>query len=124
VHNLQARARGAESVLLEVAARAGTFATAPVLARLEKINGVSRVSLKEEFQDSAVFEVEASKGQIVRGDLARAIVESGWDLNELRPSAMSLEEIFLQLTGGEPAASAASAEPPPPAQAPSPEAHA
>jgi hypothetical protein len=26
-------------------------------------------------------------------------VEAGWDLNELRSSAMSLEEIFLQLTG-------------------------
>jgi hypothetical protein len=39
----------------------------------------------------------------VRGDLARAIVESGWDLNELRTTAVSLEEIFLQLTG-EPAA--------------------
>jgi hypothetical protein len=32
------------------------------------------------------------------------VVESGWDLNELRPAAMSLEEIFLQLTGGETAA--------------------
>jgi hypothetical protein len=28
-------------------------------------------------------------------------VEAGWNLNELRPSAMSLEEIFLQLTGAE-----------------------
>ena len=37
----------------------------------------------------------------MRGDLARAVVESGWDLNELRPSAMSLEEVFLQLTGSE-----------------------
>ena len=37
----------------------------------------------------------------MRGDLARAVVESGWDLNELRPTAMSLEEIFLQLTGTE-----------------------
>jgi hypothetical protein len=33
--------------------------------------------------------------------LARVVVESGWDLNELRPTAMSLEEIFLQLTGDE-----------------------
>ena len=31
--------------------------------------------------------------------MARAVVESGWDLNELRAAAMSLEEIFLQLTG-------------------------
>ncbi len=37
----------------------------------------------------------------MRGDVARAVVESGWDLNELRPAAMSLEEIFLQLTGSE-----------------------
>jgi len=28
-------------------------------------------------------------------------VQYGWDLNELRPAAMSLEEIFLQLTGTE-----------------------
>jgi ABC-2 type transport system ATP-binding protein len=48
-----------------------------------------------------VFEVESLKDRFIRGDLARAIVESGWNLNELRPSAMSLEEIFLQLTGGE-----------------------
>src|ERR1700728_2816815 len=101
VHNLQARARGAESMLVEVGARRGEFAAAPVQSRLEKIAGVSRATLKEEFQNGAVFEVEASKGQLVRGDLARAIVEAGWDLNELRPAAMSLEEIFLQLTGAD-----------------------
>jgi hypothetical protein len=33
--------------------------------------------------------------------VARAIVQAGWDLNELRPASMSLEEIFLQLTGSE-----------------------
>jgi hypothetical protein len=31
-------------------------------------------------------------------------VESGWNLNELRPVALSLEEIFLQLTGTDNAA--------------------
>jgi hypothetical protein len=25
-------------------------------------------------------------------------VQAGWDLNELRPAAISLEEVFLQLT--------------------------
>ena len=39
--------------------------------------------------------------QLIRGDLARAVVESGWDLNEMRTASMSLEEIFLQLTGSE-----------------------
>jgi hypothetical protein len=26
------------------------------------------------------------------------VVQAGWDLNELRPASVSLEEIFLQLT--------------------------
>jgi ABC-2 type transport system ATP-binding protein len=109
VHNLQARARGAESVLVNVGARSGELANASVIARLEKITGVSRTTLKEEFQSGAVFEVESAKGQLVRGDLARAIVEAGWDLNELRPAAMSLEEIFLQLTGSDAGAASAAA---------------
>ncbi|HYL86562.1 MAG TPA: hypothetical protein VE263_20220, partial [Candidatus Angelobacter sp.] len=54
-------------------------------------------------QTGSAFEVENKKGSLVRGDLARAVVESGWNLNELRPAAISLEEIFLQLTE-EPAA--------------------
>jgi hypothetical protein len=35
------------------------------------------------------------------------VVQAGWDLNELRPAAVSLEEIFLQLTGAEAPAEAA-----------------
>ena len=68
--------------------------------RLEQIAGVSRVIFKETHQNRNMFEVESQKG-FLRGDLARAVVEAGWDLNELRPTAMSLEEIFLQLTGEE-----------------------
>ncbi len=67
---------------------------------------MSRVHLRESRDGRGVFEVESQKG-FLRGDLARAVVESGWDLNELRPAAVSLEEIFLQLTG--PAASVATA---------------
>ena len=103
VHNLQNRARGAESVLLEVSGRNGSLDFAAVQQRLEQVAGVSRVVAKQNLQNRSSFEVESGKG-FVRGDLARAVVESGWDLNELRPAAMSLEEIFLQLTGGEAAA--------------------
>ncbi len=53
----------------------------------------------------AVFEVETNPGGFARGDLARAVVEAGWDLNELRSSAVSLEEVFLQLVGDESQAS-------------------
>jgi ABC-2 type transport system ATP-binding protein len=101
VRNLQARARGAESVLVEVAGRNGGLETATVQQKLEQVSGVSRVLSKEQNDGRAVFEVESQKGRFVRGDLARAVVESGWDLNELRPASMSLEEIFLQLTGSE-----------------------
>jgi len=101
VRNLQARARGAESVLVEVAGRNGGLETATVQQKLEQVSGVSRVLSKEQNDRRAVFEVESQKGRFVRGDLARAVVESGWDLNELRPASMSLEEIFLQLTGSE-----------------------
>jgi ABC-2 type transport system ATP-binding protein len=99
VNNLQNRARGAESVILEVAGRNGTLEAAAIQSRLEKVAGVSKVLFKEKREARNVFEVESGKGRLVRGDLARAIVEAGWDLNELRPSAMSLEEVFLQLTG-------------------------
>jgi ABC-2 type transport system ATP-binding protein len=100
VQNLQSRARGAESVVVEVAGRNGNLESATVQRRLEQIAGVSRVICKESQPNRNSFEVESQKG-FLRGDLARAVVEAGWDLNELRPAAMSLEEIFLQLTGEE-----------------------
>jgi ABC-2 type transport system ATP-binding protein len=99
VNNLQNRARGAESVIVEVAGRKGAVDSAPIQSLLEKVSGVSRVLFREKREARNVFEVESGKGRMVRGDLARAVVEAGWDLNELRPSAMSLEEVFLQLTG-------------------------
>jgi ABC-2 type transport system ATP-binding protein len=108
VNNLQNRARGAESLLVEVAGRNGDVDAETVQRRFEQISGVSRVLFKDKRQNRASFEVESRKDSFVRGDLARAVVEAGWDLNELRPTAVSLEEIFLQLTG-EPAAAPAEA---------------
>jgi len=99
VQNLQARFRGAESILIDIAARAGELSAPAVQQRLEQISGVSRVICRDQQPHGAVFEIESDRGRLVRGDLARFVVESGWDLNELRPAAMSLEEIFLQLTG-------------------------
>jgi ABC-2 type transport system ATP-binding protein len=100
VQNLQNRARGAESVLIEVSGRNGSLDFATVQRRLEQVAGVSRVVARQHQENRNSFEVESGKG-FVRGDLARAVVEAGWDLNELRPTAMSLEEIFLQLTGAQ-----------------------
>jgi len=98
VNNLQNRARGVESVLVEVGSRKGAVDAASVQERLGRVAGVSRVTFKEKRPQGNAFEVENNKGSLVRADLARAVVEAGWDLNELRPASMSLEEIFLQLT--------------------------
>jgi ABC-2 type transport system ATP-binding protein len=99
VRNLQARTRGDESLLLEVAGQPDALI---VQQKLEGIPGVARVQTHESQGAGLVFEVQSEKGQLVRGDLARAVVAAGWDLNELRPSAKSLEEVFLQLTGTAP----------------------
>jgi ABC-2 type transport system ATP-binding protein len=101
VHNLQNRARGAESVMVEVEGRDGNLDPKVIQSRLERIAGVSRVIFKDTRNNRSSFEVESLKDRVIRGDLARAVVEAGWNLNELRSAAMSLEEIFLQLTGTE-----------------------
>ena len=101
VNNLQSRARGAELILLEVAGRNGVLDSGSVRQRLEKVAGVGRVAFKEKKQTGAIFEIECLKEKFVRGDLARAVVEADWELHELRTAAVSLEEIFLQLTGGQ-----------------------
>ncbi len=111
VHNLQARFRGAESILISIGARSGELPVAAVQQRLEQAGGVSRVICRDQQPREAVFEIESDKGRLVRGDLARLVVEAGWDLNELRSAAMSLEEIFLQLTGAQSSAGTSSAAP-------------
>src|SRR5579859_7620305 len=89
VSNLQNRARGGESVIVEVAGRNGDLDPSAVVSRLQSVSGVSKAVFKEKHQTRNVFEVESGKGRLLRGDLARAVVEAGWDLNELRSSAMS-----------------------------------
>jgi len=101
VSNLQDRARGVESVVLEVAGRDGSLTWEVVQSKLQEVPGVAQVLPRESRDSRLIVEVQSQKGQLVRGDLARAVVGAGWDLNELRPAGMSLEEIFLQLTGAE-----------------------
>ena len=57
-----------------------------------------------------LLEVESLQGRHIRPDLARAVVESGWNLHELHAVAFSLEEIFLQLTSSDTASAAGGAQ--------------
>jgi ABC-2 type transport system ATP-binding protein len=106
VDNLTHRLRGSEAVAVEVEARDGKLDSAAAQRRLEQVAGVSRVVLKSSADERAMLEVESLQKAAIRGDLARAVVESGWNLNELRPLALSLEEIFLELTSAESATAA------------------
>src|SRR5215472_2405545 len=99
VNNLQNRARGAGSVLIEIASRNGLLDAAEAKSRIEQVPGVTRAMVKDTRENRLTLEVEGKDDRAIRGDLVRAIVAAGWDLNELRSSAVSLEEIFLELTG-------------------------
>jgi ABC-2 type transport system ATP-binding protein len=109
VQNLTHRLRGSESVAVEIESRDGALDAAAAQQRLEQVAGVSRVVLKSTHDGRSLFEVESLQKRAIRGELARAVVEAGWNLNELRPMALSLEEIFLELTGAEATEPAAAA---------------
>src|SRR5580698_7469484 len=64
VQNLQNRARGAGSVLVEVAGRNGALDPNVVQARLEQISGVGRIQFKASQGSRNVFEIESQKGFI------------------------------------------------------------
>ncbi len=92
---LQARLTGAQRVALRVAGDADGLKTF-----VESIPGVNRIYQGDE-HDSLEF--ETAPGQDARPEVARALVSQGYDLLEMRPVGMSLEEIFLKLTRDEPA---------------------
>jgi ABC-2 type transport system ATP-binding protein len=97
VANLTSRLRGAETVDVEVVGD-GAIDPALVQRKLEQVAGVSRVLPKEHRDGKLHYMVESLEGRQIRPGLARAVVESGWSLNELHAVGLSLEEIFLQLT--------------------------
>jgi ABC-2 type transport system ATP-binding protein len=100
VANLTSRLRGAETVAIEVMPRNGAaLAAQDVQQKLERVAGVSKVLAKDARDGALVFTVESQQGQHIRPELARAVIESGWNLNELHAVGLSLEEIFLELTG-------------------------
>jgi len=47
------------------------------------------------------FEIETAPGRDVRPDIARAVVNGGWPLLEIRRESVSLEDIFIELTKDE-----------------------
>jgi len=101
VASLTNRLRGSEAVAVELETTDGRPNPSEVQQRLEQVAGVSRVVMKDSRNGRLAFEVESLQGRQIRSELARTVVNSGWNLNELHSVGLSLEEIFLQLTASE-----------------------
>ena len=119
MENLNSRLHGAETVAVEVMPKDGSASpqwVQSVQQKLEHVPGVSRVTGKDSRDGRARFTVESQTGSHIRPELARTVIESGWQLHELHGMGLSLEEIFLELTASsyeekpEPAPQAAAEE--------------
>lgn len=90
--NLQARLMGAERSLLRVKGEADDLV--PVIS---KIKGVQEVKARPD----GGLEFQYASGLDVRPEVAKTVIKSGYELFELSPINLSLEEIFLELTRDE-----------------------
>jgi ABC-2 type transport system ATP-binding protein len=88
--NLQAQLAGAEQLILRVSSH-----DAGLVEALSQLPGVARVQVEAGTDE---LRVETRPGHDVRARLARAVVEGGFDLLELRPAGVDLEAVFLELT--------------------------
>ena len=90
--NLQAHLIGAERVIVRVRGEADELADT-----IKSIKGVRKVETK----DDGAVEFEFASGKDLRPEVAKQVIKDGYDLLELRPLGLSLEEIFLELTGSD-----------------------
>jgi ABC-2 type transport system ATP-binding protein len=93
---------GVEMVAVEVMPRGGgatdAAAAQKVQQALEKVSGVSSVVHRDTLDGKLMFSVQGLHGRQIRPEVARAVIDAGWDLNELHAVGSRLEEIFLRLT--------------------------
>lgn len=87
--NLQSKLAGAQRVQLRVRGESDELA-----GKIAEVKGVQEVKV----QKDGAIEFQFAPGKDLRPDIAKLTIESNYDLLELRPINLSLEEIFLQLT--------------------------
>ncbi|MGA9398956.1 MAG: ABC transporter ATP-binding protein, partial [Anaerolineaceae bacterium] len=89
---LQSRLSGSQRVELKL--RKGVE---DALTLIKKVRGVTSVSVK----DDNLLEFEMSANQDIRPNVAKAVIQGGFDLLEMKQNTLSLEDIFLELTRDE-----------------------
>jgi len=87
--NLQSKLVGSQRVILRVRGDSDGLDVT-----VKKVKGTRGVETKND--DTVEFEI--SSGQDVRPQVAKAVIQAGYELIEMRPVGLSLEEIFLELT--------------------------
>jgi ABC-2 type transport system ATP-binding protein len=90
---LQSRLTGAQRVVVQVAGDDSGLAGA-----IRAVPGVQDVN---HIQDGR-YEFETQPGLDVRAEVARSVVQAGYDLLDFHSMALSLEDIFMELTRDEP----------------------
>ena len=91
---LSQRLRGREDVTVEI----GGADPASVRDVIAAVSGVTRVDVEVAGGDRLVAYVQSALGTDIRADVARELATK-WRLLGLRSESLSLEEIFLKLTG-------------------------
>jgi ABC-2 type transport system ATP-binding protein len=90
--NLTHQLKGSATLYVQVESKQDVSTT------LRAVPGVVKVAIEDRHEQYTGYEIEAQPNHDVRRDVARAVVDGGYGLLELRPTRMSLEQIFLQLT--------------------------
>ena len=99
--NLSQRLRGREEVIVEI----GGADAQSVREAVAAVPGVVGVEVSEADAERLTARIQSDLGTDVRGEVAR-VLAGRWRLLGLRSESLSLEEIFLKLTGDGPDAPA------------------
>jgi ABC-2 type transport system ATP-binding protein len=103
--NLRTQIQGAARIFVEIEGPASD-----VVSAVKVLPGVASVEIASGGGNRHRFKVESEKGQDVRVDLSRTVVNKGWGLLELHSENMSLEDIFIKLTTADEAATPVESE--------------
>ena len=91
--NLQSRLSGSQRVNLRIRGEADALAN-----KIRQLKGIQEV---QQNPGESQLEFQYAPGKDLRPDVARLVIESNYDLLEMQPINLSLEEIFLELTRNE-----------------------
>jgi ABC-2 type transport system ATP-binding protein len=93
--NLTSQRAGSERVMVQARGDADA-----IKAQLSELEGATAVTLGEGEGESEIVAVtvESERGTDLRGKIAAALVNGGFELLELRAKSLSLEDTFRQLT--------------------------